>query len=48
MRCNEHHYANPRAFFRLASQYQDSKIRQSRLLRRSFDEIKSSSSIPTS
>jgi hypothetical protein len=48
MRCNEHYYANPRAFFRLTSQYQDSKVRQSRLLRRFLDEIKSSSSIPIS
>lgn len=48
MGCNEHHYANPRAFFHLANHYQDSKVRQSRLLRRSLDEIKSSSSIPIS
>jgi hypothetical protein len=42
---NEYHYANPRAFFRLTNQYQDSKVRQSRMLRRSLDEIKSGSSI---
>jgi hypothetical protein len=42
---NEHHCANPRAFFHLTNQYQDSKVRQSRMLRRSLDEIKSGSSI---
>lgn len=48
MRYTEHHYANPQTFLRLAIQFQNSKIRQSRLLRRSLDEIKFGSSIPPS
>jgi hypothetical protein len=48
MRYTEQYYANSRTFLRLAIQFQNSKIRQSRLLRRSLDEIKFSSSIATS